>query len=116
MNAQAITPAQDPVRELLDLIAVHKFYVKVLEASLGFAVPLPHETENIDAANKGNAQHSIRTLRRWLALLDMAVGPLVVRDAIKEGLKQETAEALMRYFVEKASRIGDDRDKTDVVA
>ena len=39
-------PAQDPVRELLDLVAVHKFYIATLESQLGHPVPLPKEADS----------------------------------------------------------------------
>src|SRR5438046_445161 len=93
-------PQQDPVRELLDLVAVHGFYVNVLTAKLGHDIPLPREASHPD---KDKAQHSIEILRRWLAVLDMAVPASVVRDAVKESLPRETAEALLRYLISKSS-------------
>lgn len=106
-------PFSDPVRELLDLIAVHGFYISVLQKTLGHEIPLPKEAENPD---KSRAAHSIDILSRWLPVLDLAIAPVVVRDALKESLPRETSEALLRYFIEKASHVEGDRDKTDCIA
>src|SRR5712671_1814118 len=106
-------PFSDPVRELLDLIAVHGFYISVLKKTLGHEIPLPKEATNPD---KERAEQSIDILRRWLAVLDLAIAPIVVRDALKDALPRETSEALMRYFIEKASHTEGDRDKTDCIA
>jgi len=54
-------------------------------------------------------------LPRWLNLLDLAITPLMVRDALKESTSQDTAEALLRHFVRKRSRTDTDRDKTDFI-
>lgn len=105
---------QDPVRELLDLVAVHKFYVDTLQTQLGFPVPLPKEAMDADArAELPAVNHSIQILRRWLAVLDLAVPPVVIRDALKISLPQETSEALLRYFVDKSTHTESDRDKAD---
>lgn len=105
---------QDPVRELLDLVAVHGFYVNTLVAKLGHDIPLPREASHPD---KDKATHSIEILRKWLAVLDMAVQPIVVRDAVKEqSLPRETSEALLRYLISKSSPAEADRDKTDCIA
>src|SRR5438270_3208146 len=106
-------PFSDPVRELLDLVAVHGFYISVLKRTLGHEIPLPKEAVTPD---KDRAGQSIDILRRWLAVLDLAIAPIVVRDALKDALPRETSEALMRYFIEKASHTEGDRDKTDCIA
>ncbi|HUR36187.1 MAG TPA: hypothetical protein VM009_00110 [Terriglobales bacterium] len=108
-------PAQDPVRELLDLVAVHKFYIATLETQLKHPVPLPKEADNPSRAGSQLAT-SIQVLRHWLAVLDMAVDPLLIRDALKANLPIETAEALIRYFMEKVSHRESDRDKADFMA
>ena len=106
-------PFSDTVRELLDLFAVHDFYISVLQKTLGHPIPLPKEAEHPD---KSRAVHSIDILTRWLAVLDLAIAPIVVRDALKESLPPQTAEALLRYFIEKSSHVEGDRDKTDCIA
>ncbi|HUS18806.1 MAG TPA: hypothetical protein VMZ25_04090 [Terriglobales bacterium] len=108
-------PAQDPVRELLDLVAVHKFYIATLESQLGHAVPLPKEADSPGREGTQLAT-SIGVLRHWLAVLDLAVAPLTIRDALKGNLPIETAEALIRYFLEKVSHREADRDKADFMA
>lgn len=108
-------PSQDPVRELLDLVAVHRFYIQTLEAQLGHPVPLPKEADK-PSSEGSQLSNSIKVLRQWLAVLDMAVLPLTIRDALKANLPIETAEALMRYFMEKTSHREADRDKADFMA
>lgn len=108
-------PGQDQVRELLDLVAVHGFSIHIVEQKLGFAVPLPREVEAPDR-QLSRIESSIRLLRHWLALLDLAVPPVSIRDAVKGELPQETSEALMRYFIDKRSPLESDRDKADCIA
>jgi len=102
----------DPSRmeELLDMAAVHGFYVALLEDALGHPVPVPHEVAAKDAVSQ-----AVESLPRWLNLLDLAITPLMVRDALKESTSQETAGALLRHFVRKRSRSDADRDKTDFI-
>src|SRR3954471_4515893 len=107
---------QEIVRELLDLIAVHGFYVDALEHKLGHPVPLPKEAISPEVEGDDKAiKQSVLTLHRWLAVLDLAVEPLAIRDAVKESLSQETAEALLRYYIDKQSLLQNDRDKTDCI-
>src|SRR5437899_8095948 len=104
---------QDAVHELLDLVAVHGFYISVLEEKLGHPIPLPNEAI---APDMSRAEHSIQVLHRWLAVLDFAVPAITVRDALKASLPRETAEALLRYYISKSSHEDTDRDKADCVA
>jgi hypothetical protein len=105
----------DPVRELLDLVAVHTFYLELLESHLGHPIPVPHEVGQT-AGGEARAVQSPASLKRWLNLLDLAITAPMVRDALKESAKGGTAEALLRYFVRKQSKSPVDRDKTDFVA
>ncbi len=107
--------AQEQIRELLDLIAVHGFYMDLIKRALGHAVPMPQDTSEAVSNLKGRIQHSIDVLRRWLALLDMAITPPMVRDGLKAATALETAEALLRYCINKTSRADNDRDKADFV-
>jgi len=100
------------VEQLLDMAAVHAFYIGLLEEVLGHPVPVPHDAA---AGAEGAVEKSIHDLERWLNLLDLAITPLMVRDALKESTTQETAEALLRHFVRKRSRFEPDRDKTDFI-
>ncbi len=108
--------AQEQIRELLDLISVHDFYMGLVKHALGHDVPMPQDTTEAVANLQGRIRHSISVLRRWLALLDMAISPPMVRDALKEATSLETAEALLRYYILKTSRADNDRDKADFVA
>ncbi|MGI9104590.1 MAG: hypothetical protein ACR2IF_19280 [Terriglobales bacterium] len=99
------------VEQLLDMSAVHAFYIGLLEDVLTHPVPIPHDVSPAGTA----VAHSVENLQRWLNLLDLAITPPMVRDALKESTTQETAEALLRHFVRKASKVDADRDKTDFV-
>lgn len=105
--------SQDAVQALLDLVAVNSFYISVLEQKLQFAVPLPIEAKSPD---RNQAEQSIAILHRWLAVLDFAIAPITIRDALKGELPPETAVALLRYYVGKQSHEETDRDKADCVA
>ncbi|HYX69421.1 MAG TPA: hypothetical protein VE825_09835 [Terriglobales bacterium] len=97
-------------RELLDLVAAHGFYLGLVETALGHKVPVPPE---VASARQAPAEGSLDLLQRWLALLDMAITPPMVRDALKDSTSYETAEALLRFYLKRSSEA--DRDKTDFV-
>lgn len=102
-------------RQLQDLVAVHGFYIGLIETALAHAVPLPSEAANA-AGDREHIEKSIEVLRRWLDLLDMAITPLMVRDSLKDQTSSATAESLLRYYTQKSSRTENDRDKADFVA
>ena len=104
---------QEHARELRDLTAVHVFYLSLLEKQIGHSIPLPVEVKQaLDSQN--DPSQLIQDLKFWLDLLDMAITPPMVRDALKRGHGPEAAaHALLRYFVTKASSRASDRDKTD---
>ena len=105
---------QDSLKELQDLKVVHTFYLGLLEKNLGHGVPVPLEIKNItDQAE--NAAALIPEFKLWLNLLDLALTPPLVRDALKTLPGMETAHALLRYFTVKASQRPGDRDKTDCI-
>ena len=107
---------QDPLHELLDLAAVHKFYMQLLERNMGHPVPVPKEASHPDnAADK--VEQSILTMNRWLRLCDMAITSHMMRDELQQhDPGHETVEALLRHYMLKASPIDVDRDKTDYLA
>jgi hypothetical protein len=105
---------QDSQRELQELTSVHSFYVGLLEKSLGHAVPFPAEVRNPDASPE-NIARTLESFMSWLDVLDLAMTPPIVRDALKPVSTTETAFALLRYYVTKASPRSGDRDKTDCV-
>lgn len=105
---------ENPLQQLLDMAAVHGFYIGLLKDKLGFDIPVPHDIQGA-VGGKGKIQHSVDQLGRWLALLDMAIAPMMVRDGLKESVRKETAEALLRYCYKKQSTQDSDRDKADFI-
>jgi hypothetical protein len=101
-----------PLQQLLDMAAVHGFYISLLKDKLGFEVPVPHEIHSA-VGSKDKVSQSVDQLSRWLALLDMAITPVMIRDALKESTRKESAEAVLRYFAGKHSGEDSDRDKAD---
>lgn len=108
---------RDSQKELQDLSRTHEFYAGLLQKSLGHGVPVPVEVKKAAEAGAGaeDAAYAIATLRDWLDLLDLAIMPPVVRDALRAQPDFETAHALLRYFAEKVSMRAGDRDKTDCI-
>ena len=107
---------QDPLHELLDLAAVHKFYMQLLERNMGHPVPVPKEASQPDSA-ADKVEQSILTMNRWLKLCDMAITSHMMRDELQQhDPGHETVEALLRHYILKASPIDVDRDKTDYLA
>jgi len=105
---------QDSFKELQDLKVVHAFYLGLLERNLGHSVPVPLEIKDPDAQTDNPAK-LIADFKLWLNLLDLALTPPLVRDALKALPGLETAHALLRYFTTKASQRAGDRDKTDCI-
>ena len=108
-------PGHDAARELMDLVAVHSFYIPMLQGKLGHSFPLPVEVVAPSEADD-KLMASIAVMRHWLALLDLAMQPVMLRDALKERVPDETIQALIRYFVQKKMHAETDRDKTDFIA
>jgi hypothetical protein len=102
---------QDPQKELQDLKTVHTFYLGLLEKNLGHGVPVPAEIKS-DSPENAELNHNFKM---WLDLLDLALTPPLVRDALKTIPGFETAHALLRYFTNKSSQRSGDRDKTDCI-
>jgi hypothetical protein len=105
---------QDSLKELQDLKVVHTFYLGLLEKNLGHSVPVPLEIKKITGETE-NAAALIPEFKLWLNLLDLALTPPLVRDALKTLPGVETAHSLLRYFTLKASQRPGDRDKTDCI-
>ncbi|MBI2678968.1 MAG: hypothetical protein HYX28_09320 [Candidatus Koribacter versatilis] len=105
---------QTPIHQLLDLAAVHGFYLSLLEHVTGEAVPVPRGTT--PAEREGTpVEQSVSILRRWLNILDLAISPPMFRDALKDTPDATTAESLLRYYVLKISHNDVDRDKCDFI-
>src|SRR3954453_22544368 len=82
---------QDPLRELLDLSAVHSFFVRILEERLGHPIP-SHDVKTTDPATIAI------TLHRWLNVLDLAVSAAMMRDALQKEPPREALEAVLRMY------------------
>jgi hypothetical protein len=102
----------DQVRELLDLAAVHSFYISVLEQVTGDSVPTPRDASR-NGAGGSLLDHSLAVQHRWMTILDMAITPAMFRDALREAIPHETTEALLRYYITKKQHSESDRDKAD---
>lgn len=105
---------QTPIHQLLDLAAVHGFYLGLLENLTGEAVPVPRGTTPSEREGTP-VEQSVSILRRWLNILDLAISPPMFRDALKDTLDAATAESLLRYYVLKISHNDVDRDKCDFI-
>ena len=105
---------QDSLKELQDLKTVHTFYLGLLEKNLGHGVPVPFEIKNA-AEDASDMAEAIKNFKMWLDLLDLALTPPLIRDALKTIPGFETSHALLRYFTSKASQRSGDRDKTDCI-
>src|SRR6185369_469481 len=104
------------VQQLLDMIAVHRFFVVLLQDKLGFEPPVPVNVQRMMENAIDVQEESGEELSRWLALLDMAITPMMVRDSLRmDSTPPDSAEALLRYFYRKRSGAEIDRDKLDFV-
>ena len=89
---------RDSQLELQDLSTAHKFYVELLEKSLGHRVPAPAEIEKADRSTAEGQSQTNAALRDWLDVLDLAITPPAVRDALRALPDFTIAHALLRYF------------------
>jgi len=105
---------QNSSKELQDLASVNAFYLGLLEKGLGHGVPRPAELQKIEEA-PDSVPEAAGILKNWLALLDLATTPPLVRDALKTLPSFDVAHSLLRYFATKASVRSGDRDKTDCI-
>ena len=107
---------EDPKWELALLATVQSFYQKLLSDSLGAIVPIPRslepETVSSDAVD---VRRTLAQMQVWLKVLDMAVTPAMLRQALNAETDPEVAEALLRYFVRARTFTDTNRDKTDLV-
>jgi hypothetical protein len=108
---------EDPKWELSILANVSGFYQKLLRDYLQGELPVHPGLE--DAAihqAHANLREILGKMHRWLQLLDMAITPAMVRQALTKDIDPEIAEALLRYYTRKRDFSETDRDKTDLVA
>jgi hypothetical protein len=109
--------AEDLRFELAILATVQGFYQKLLRDALGGEVPIPRGLDE-DALRHSERElpNTLSRMYRWLHLLDMAITPAMLRQALTPDTDSEVAEGLLRYFVRRRETTDINRDKTDVVA
>jgi hypothetical protein len=109
--------AEDLRFELAILATVQGLYQKLLKDTLGGEVPIPRGLDE-DALRHSETElpTTLTRMYRWLHLLDMAITPAMLRQALTPDTDSEVAEALLRYFVRRREATDVNRDKTDVVA
>ena len=117
-------PPKPPERESVlattkEFREIHPIYQAILEAELKHVFPLP---QSVSELLNGGAQQQPSgeidsSVRQWLALLDLAVSPHMMRTYIKEhGAEDSTLRALIRFTIGKKNHSQDDRDKVDWLA
>jgi len=96
---------------------VQGFYQKLLADTLGGALPIPRGLDE-DALRHSEHElpNTLSNMYRWLYLLDMAITPAMLRQALTPETDSEVAEALLRYFVRRREATEISRDKTDLIA
>jgi hypothetical protein len=109
--------AEDLRFELAILATVQGFYQKLLRDTLGGDVPIPRDLDE-DALRHSERElpNTLSRMYRWLHLLDMAITPAMLRQALTPDTDSEVAEALLRYFVRRREPSDVNRDKTDLIA
>ncbi|MGO9085069.1 MAG: hypothetical protein ACLQBK_07585 [Candidatus Sulfotelmatobacter sp.] len=109
--------AEDLRFELSILATVQGLYQKLLKDSLGGEVPVPRGLDE-DALRHSEHElpNTLSRMYRWLHLLDMAITPAMLRQALTPETDSEVAEALLRYFVRRREPSDVNRDKTDLIA
>src|ERR1700740_1311669 len=85
--------------------------------ALGGDVPIPNGLDE-DALRHSERElpNTLTRMYRWLHLLDMAITPALLRQALTPDTDSEVAEALLRYFVRRREPSEVNRDKTDLIA
>jgi len=109
--------AEDLRFELAILATVQGFYQKLMRDVLGGEVPIPSGLDE-DALRHSDRElpTTLSRMYRWLHMLDMAITPAMVRQALTPDTDSEVAEALLRYFVRRREPSDVNRDKTDLIA
>ena len=109
--------AEDLRFELAILATVQSFYQKLMVECLGGATPVPTGLDEESLLQtEGDLPDTLSRLYRWLHLLDMAITPAMLRQALTADTDSEVAEALLRYFVRRRDPDEVNRDKTDLVS
>jgi hypothetical protein len=94
--------AEDLKFELAILATVQGFYQKLLRDLLGGEVPLPGGLDESALRHiDRDLPETLSRMYRWLHVLDMAISPAMLRQALTPDTDSEVAEALLRYFVRR---------------
>jgi hypothetical protein len=109
--------AEDLKFELAILATVQGFYQKLLRDLLGSEVPVPSGLDELALRHTDrDLPETLSRMYRWLHVLDMAISPAMLRQALTPETDSEVAEALLRYFVRRREPSDINRDKTDLIA
>src|SRR6202050_2567465 len=109
--------AEDLKFELAILATVQGFYQKLMRDSLGGDVPMPSGLDEVSLRHsEADLPETLSRMYRWLHLLDMAITPAMLRQALTPDTDSEVAEALLRYFVRRREPSEVNRDKTDLIS
>ncbi len=109
--------AEDLKFELSILATVQGFYQKLMRDALGGDVPIPSGLDEIALRHsEADLPETLSRMYRWLHLLDMAITPAMLRQALTPDTDSEVAEALLRYFVRRREPSEVNRDKTDLIS
>jgi len=108
---------EDSRWELALVETVYGFYRKLLQDCVREPVPLPGDLHEIALGELDrHFPNPLARLRGWLKLLDLAVTPSMLRQALTPDVDPEIAETLLRYYARKKASTDVDRDKADFVA
>ena len=109
--------AEDLKFELAILATVQGFYQKLLRDQLGGDVPVPSGLDEHSLRHtEADLPETLSRMYRWLHVLDMAITPAMLRQALTPETDSEVAEALLRYFVRRREPSEINRDKTDLIS
>jgi hypothetical protein len=109
--------AEDLKFELSILATVQGFYQKLMRDSLGGDVPVPSGLDEVSLRHsESDLPETLSRMYRWLHVLDMAITPAMLRQALTPETDSEVAEALLRYFVRRREPSEVNRDKTDLIS
>lgn len=108
--------AEDLKFELSILATVQGFYQKLMGESLGGEVPIPSGLDEVALRySEHELPETLSRMYRWLHLLDMAITPAMLRQALTADTDSEVAEALLRYYIRRREPSDINRDKTDLI-
>ncbi|HEY6766455.1 MAG TPA: hypothetical protein VI386_16985, partial [Candidatus Sulfotelmatobacter sp.] len=108
--------SEDLKFELAILATVQGFYQKLMSDTLGGEVPLPAGLDESSLRHTDALPETLSRMYRWLHMLDMAITPAMLRQALTPDTDSEVAEALLRYFVRRREPSDINRDKADLIA